>query len=485
MSWRRCSPAHEIASAAVVAASRGRREVRPAPDDRQDPPAGRPHRAVGVAARPGVEDERAGGGRVVEAVDRVARARRVRVAGRREDDRRRPRPAASAGGRRRGARRPSPRAARRAPPRAAAARARRRAAAGSPASRGRRTGRCTRAGPGRRRSASGRRRGRRGTGVPRRASSARIGRWKASSERLGLVVGQVGERAVGAHAAGVRAGVAVDAAACGRAPPAGRPRRGRRRARSGSPRARRAAPRRRPAGDRRAGATPRARHRTARRSPGRLVERVADRHALAGGQAVGLDHDPAAASRQVARERDRRGRGRRTRRPGPSGRRPRRRSRGRTPCSTRSGPPPADGPKTAIPAARERVGDAGRQRRLGPDRRRARPPRAAPPRRPRAGSSGSTPATPRTRGSAAIASLPGATTTSLTPGSAASFQASACSRPPPPTMRMRVGRDQRLMPAAPPGRRIGRQARSIVCVRSGPTDTRTIGTPACSSRAVT
>ena len=33
--------------------------------------------------------------------------------------------------------------------------------------------------------------------------------------------------------------------------------------------------------------------------------------------------------------------------------------------------------------------------------------------------------------------------------------------------------------------RIGRQARSIVCVRSGPTETNTIGTPACSSSAVT
>ena len=33
--------------------------------------------------------------------------------------------------------------------------------------------------------------------------------------------------------------------------------------------------------------------------------------------------------------------------------------------------------------------------------------------------------------------------------------------------------------------RIGRHARSIVCVRSGPTDTSTIGAPACSSSAVT
>ncbi len=45
----------------------------------------------------------------------------------------------------------------------------------------------------------------------------------------------------------------------------------------------------------------------------------------------------------------------------------------------------------------------------------------------------------RTRASCAIPSDPGATMTSFTPGSSASFQASACSRPPPPTMRIRVG----------------------------------------------
>ena len=51
------------------------------------------------------------------------------------------------------------------------------------------------------------------------------------------------------------------------------------------------------------------------------------------------------------------------------------------------------------------------------------------------------------------------------------------------------GRGMEMHPGAhagSPGRwRIGRQARSIVCVRSGPTDTRTIGTPACSSIADT
>ena len=142
----------------------------------------------------------------------------------------------------------------------------------------------------------------------------------------------------------------------------------------------------------------------------------------------------------------------------------------------------------------ERVGDAGRERRLRPDddeldrsaagrastiggRRRARRPRRA----------------IRTRGSSRDPADPGATTISLTPGSAPSFQARACSRPPPPTTRIRVGitgrligRPRRRRQTGAAGRlRIGRQARSIVWVRSGPTETSTIGTPACASSAVT
>ena len=92
----------------------------------------------------------------------------------------------------------------------------------------------------------------------------------------------------------------------------------------------------------------------------------------------------------------------------------------------------------------------------------------------------------RTRGSAAIASFPGATNTLLTPGSTLSFQASACSRPPLPTIRMRVGITSAPAHAGIPGRRrMGRKARSMVWVRSGPTETSTIGTPACSSIAET
>ena len=91
--------------------------------------------------------------------------------------------------------------------------------------------------------------------------------------------------------------------------------------------------------------------------------------------------------------------------------------------------------------------DPGRPQRIGDARRRAAPParpRPAPTRGPApasttaAGSSGSTGAT-RTCGSPAIPALPGATSTSLTPGSRPSFQASACSRPPPPSTRIRVG----------------------------------------------
>ncbi len=84
------------------------------------------------------------------------------------------------------------------------------------------------------------------------------------------------------------------------------------------------------------------------------------------------------------------------------------------------------------------------------------------------GSSGSTFAR-RTRASRAIASDPGATTTSFTPGSAASFQASACSRPPPPTMRIRVGITGIAIASPPPrpaGGSAARPARSSASARA-------------------
>ena len=99
------------------------------------------------------------------------------------------------------------------------------------------------------------------------------------------------------------------------------------------------------------------------------------------------------------------------------------------------------------------------------------------------GSSGSTAAV-RTCGSPAIAAPPGATRTSFTPGSRPSFQAMACSRPPPPSTSTLVGMT-RVMRSVVGRWRLGRHARSIVWVRSGPTETNTIGTPACSSSADT
>ena len=89
---------------------------------------------------------------------------------------------------------------------------------------------------------------------------------------------------------------------------------------------------------------------------------------------------------------------------------------------------PASATASATPAAR---GASGPTTTSSPETRRATSVTAA-------GSSAST-ATQTTPGSWAIAALPGATITWLTPGSAASFQANACSRPPPPTTRIRVG----------------------------------------------
>ena len=123
---------------------------------------------------------------------------------------------------------------------------------------------------------------------------------------------------------------------------------------------------------------------------------------------------------------------------GPSGRRPPRRSRGRTPCSSRSGRRPrsvrrrgstAATRASATPAA---SGASGPTTTSSADIARAAPTTAS-------GTRASTSRRTTTRGSAPIATLPGATATWLTPGSADSFQASACSRPPPPTMRIRVG----------------------------------------------
>ena len=145
MSRRRCMPCHEIASAARSAARARRGEVAPAPDDREDPPAvGRPGAVGSDASRRGTPARRAASA-AVEARDRIAAPGLRRIAGGREHD-----PDGRAGHRRERGRERA-RSEPRAPRPAAGARAAPRAAAGSPASRGRRTAHCTRAGAGRRR----------------------------------------------------------------------------------------------------------------------------------------------------------------------------------------------------------------------------------------------------------------------------------------------------------------------------------------------
>jgi hypothetical protein len=79
----------------------------------------------------------------------------------------------------------------------------------------------------------------------------------------------------------------------------------------------------------------------------------------------------------------------------------------------------------------------------------------------------------------AIPALPGATITSLVPGSLATLATNFQGEEQDPRG------DERIHATIPGRLRIGRQARSIVWVRSGPTDTRTIGTPACDSMALT
>ena len=133
------------------AASPCRVEVGAPTDHGQDPATCRSIPAVGVASGPGVEDERAACDRLVEAVDRIARSRRRPGSPPPPARRRRTPPAGPAAGRRAARTRRAPSAGRRAPRRAGSARARPPAAAGWPASRGRRSARCTRAGRGRRR----------------------------------------------------------------------------------------------------------------------------------------------------------------------------------------------------------------------------------------------------------------------------------------------------------------------------------------------
>ena len=92
------------------------------------------------------------------------------------------------------------------------------------------------------------------------------------------------------------------------------------------------------------------------------------------------------------------------------------------------------GPEAGEPGGCKRVDDARDQRALGPDDREA--DAFGPGERDEPGDVGR-PATGALRhfGSSAVPALPGATRTSDTRGDCASFQASACSRPPPPMTR--------------------------------------------------
>ena len=223
---------------------------------------------------------------------------------------------------------------------------------------------------------------------------------------------------------------------------------------------------------------------------------VADGHALAGREPVGLDDDPRRRARAPSRRRAPRTDPSRANDPAAGHRDAGRlgdlaaeRLRALDPGRGRRRPEHRDA------GLDQGIRDAGREGRLRPDRRRARRrsrrASATTTRRARRADRPRSTPDPRLRGRSRR--IPGATRTSFTPGSAASFQASACSRPPPPTIRIRVGwtsrahRRPRGRPRIGPRRRwrIGRHARSIVWVRSGPTDTSTIGAPACSSSAVT
>ena len=279
-----------------------RRRVAPArsaapADDGQDAPAGRPPGAVRIAARAGMEDERARRPASSSPSIGVAGARPPRVASRRQDDRRRLAPGSVGQPPRR---RRSARAAPRESPRAAASSS----GPSAPPSRGRIA---WVSGSPKRALNSSRTRPVRGQHQPgvqgaaeRRPAPGQLGQDRpveASTRiRRRRVVGQVRQRAVGPHAAGVRPGVAVERAACGRA---------RRQGHGVAAVADR--------DDARLGTgqpllddAPCARRIRARTgwsmAASASVERVADGHALAGRQAVGLDHDAAPVAGQLGRE---------------------------------------------------------------------------------------------------------------------------------------------------------------------------------------
>ena len=158
-----------------------------------------------------------------------------------------------------------------------------------------------------------------------------------------------------------------------------------------------------------------------------------DDDALAGGETVGLDDDgeaelarrdrPRARRRRSSHDAIARGRNAVARHERPS----------RTPCCTRAAPRRATDRRCGSPRGAKAIDDAAIERQLGTDdgeidALRARRARAA--RRDRRRSTATSRGDARHAGIARRARRP-----SSTAGSRASFQASACSRPPPPTIR--------------------------------------------------
>ncbi len=296
----------------------------------------------------------------------------------------------------------------------------------------------------------------------------------APDEVVGIGIGQVGQRAVGPHPAGVRAGVAVAESLV-----VARDRQGQCVASVAQRDQARLATLQAFLDDDQAG--PR---RRLDRAEG-LLERVAHGHALAGGEAVRLDDDTTPVPGQLAGERARFGG--RVERAGACHRDP---GGGRDlvaerlarldPGSRRARPEHRDAGRLA------RIGHAGRQRRLrtDDDELRSDRPGRGDDRRPVERVDIGETADSRFGGHR-VAAGPDVHRVH------ARFHAQ------PPGQRMLAGtraddedpgrhHEAGAAHAGIPGRRrIGRNARSIVCVRSGPTETSTIGTPAWLSMADT
>ena len=219
---------------------------------------------------------------------------------------------------------------------------------------------------------------------------------------------------------------------------------------------------------------------------------VGDDDALAGGEAVGLEHGARPVRGQLP---DERARPRRSSPPAKA------RARAmRTPG--RLGDLVAERlgrlhPGRGLARAEDR--DPGRVQRVGhagapaapPARRRRGPlPSPARARRPRRGPAGP-PAAQRTPGSGGDPRAPGRDDHLVDAGLAGQLPgervlATAAAEDEDAGGHGGASRGVRRLRPASCGRwRIGRQARSMVWVRSGPTETNTIGTPACSSSAVT